>query len=51
MGWSAGHIALVLVVMLVLFGAKRIPDIMKDLAKGYRAFLEGLKDHPPKDGE
>ena len=38
------HIALVLVVYLIFFGAKRLPGIMKDLAKGYRAFADGLKE-------
>ncbi len=44
MGWSPSHIALVLVVLLVLFGAKRIPDIMRDLARGYRSFLDALRE-------
>ena len=30
--------------MLILFGTKRLPEVMKDLAKGYRAFIDGLKE-------
>ena len=47
MGISLGHLILVLVVMLIFFGAKRLPEVMKDLAKGYRAFIDGVKEESP----
>ena len=40
---SAWQIFLILAVVLVLFGAGRIPRIMKDIGSGLRAFKEGLE--------
>lgn len=48
MGLSLSHLLLVLVVALVVFGAGRLPSIMTDLAKGLRAFKDGLKDGEDK---
>jgi sec-independent protein translocase protein TatA len=42
MGLSIGHILLVLVIVLVLFGAGRLPSVMGDLGKGIRSFKDGL---------
>jgi sec-independent protein translocase protein TatA len=38
------EIFLILLVVLVLFGAGRIPTLMGDLAKGIKSFKSGLKD-------
>jgi sec-independent protein translocase protein TatA len=43
MGFSFGHILIVLVVVLVLFGAGKLPNVMGDLGKGLRNFKDGLK--------
>lgn len=32
------------VVILVFFGAKKIPDFMKGLGKGVREFKDGIKE-------
>lgn len=39
-GWQ--ELLLIAVVFLLLFGAKRIPDVMKSLGKGMKSFKEGL---------
>jgi sec-independent protein translocase protein TatA len=44
MGLSFSHLLIVLVVVLVMFGAGRLPQAMGDLARGLKAFKEGLKD-------
>lgn len=44
MGLSLSHILIVLVAVLFVFGAGRLPAMMRDLAKGLRAFKDGLKD-------
>jgi sec-independent protein translocase protein TatA len=44
MGISIGHLVLLLVIVLVVFGAGRIPQIMGDVAKGLRAFKDGMKE-------
>ena len=38
------EILLVGVMVLVLFGAKKIPEFMRGLGKGVREFKEGVKD-------
>ncbi len=44
MGFSFSHVLLVLVVVLVVFGAGKLPRMMGDLAKGLKAFKNGMKD-------
>lgn len=41
---SIWHWVIVLLVVLVLFGAGKIPRLMGDVAKGVNAFKKGLKD-------
>lgn len=38
------EILLIGVVVLVFFGAKKIPDFMKGLGKGVREFKDGVKE-------
>lgn len=35
---------IILVVILLLFGGKKIPQLMRGLGKGVRSFKEGLND-------
>ena len=42
--FSLSHWLIVLVVILVLFGAGRIPAAMGDLARGMRAFRTGMRE-------
>ena len=44
MGLSFWHLAVVVLVIVLLFGTKRLPNVMEDLAKGIRSFKKGLKD-------
>ena len=46
MGLSLSHLLLVLVVVLIVFGAGRLPQVMADLAKGLKAFKAGLGEEP-----
>lgn len=41
------QILIILVLVLLVFGASRVPNIAENLAKGITAFKRGLKD----DGE
>lgn len=43
MGLSIWHIALVLVIVFVLFGAGKLPKVMGDLGKGVHNLKKGLK--------
>lgn len=35
---------IILIVILLLFGGKKIPELMHGLGKGIRGFKDGLKD-------
>lgn len=48
MGFSLSHILLVLVVALLVFGAGRLPTVMADLARGLKAFKNGLREEEEK---
>jgi len=38
------QIALILVLVLVVFGAGKLPNVLGDMGKGIRNFRAGLKD-------
>lgn len=41
-GW--GEIILIVIVVLLLFGGKKIPELMQGLGKGVRSFKKGLNE-------
>jgi sec-independent protein translocase protein TatA len=43
MGMSIGHLVVILLIILILFGAGRLPQVMSDLGKGIRAFRDSIK--------
>ena len=45
---SLTHWLVVLLIVLVLFGAGKIPRLMGDMAKGIKAFKSGMKDETEK---
>lgn len=42
LGWP--EIVLIVLVVLIFFGAKRIPDLMKSLGKGVKSFKQGINE-------
>ena len=44
MGISIWQIVLVLVIIVILFGAGKIPRVMGDIAKGIKSFKAGMKE-------
>ncbi len=49
--FSIFHWLLVLAVILILFGAGKLPSVMGDLAKGIKAFRSGMKDDGDKPAD
>lgn len=41
---GAGEVIIVALVVLLLFGGKKIPELMKGLGKGVKSFKDGLKE-------
>lgn len=39
-----GELLIIVLVVLLLFGAKRIPEIARNIGKGMNEFKKGLKD-------
>ena len=55
-GMGFGELLVVLVIVLVVFGAGRLPEVMGSMGKGVQAFRKGLRDPPeidvtPEDAE
>jgi sec-independent protein translocase protein TatA len=46
MKFGGQEIILILAVLLLLFGGKKIPELMKGLGKGMREFKDGQKEEP-----
>jgi sec-independent protein translocase protein TatA len=42
--FSLTHLLVVLMIILILFGAGKLPRVMGDLAKGIKTFKAGMKD-------
>lgn len=42
--FSIWHWIIVLLIVLLLFGAGKLPAVMGDIAKGVKAFKAGMKD-------
>jgi sec-independent protein translocase protein TatA len=39
---SIPHLLIILVIVLIFFGGRRIPDVMRGLGEGIRNFKEGM---------
>ncbi|MDD2293547.1 MAG: twin-arginine translocase TatA/TatE family subunit [Bacteroidales bacterium] len=42
LGWA--EILIIAFIILLLFGGKKIPELMKGLGKGVKSFKDGVKD-------
>jgi sec-independent protein translocase protein TatA len=48
-GWP--EIIIILVVLLLLFGAKRLPEMGRSLGRGMREFKDAVTGNEPKEPE
>ncbi len=42
--FGTGEIIIIVFVVLLLFGGKKIPELMKGLGKGVRSFKQGMNE-------
>lgn len=49
--FSIWHWLIVLVVVLLLFGRGKIPELMGDMAKGIKSFKKGMSDDEADDSK
>lgn len=45
------EILIILIIVLILFGAQKFPEIMRGLGRGMREFNEGKNEAPKKEPE
>lgn len=45
------QVVLILVIVLILFGAGKLPRVMGDVAKGVKSFKAGLKEEETEQAE
>ena len=43
-GLGMQEILVIALIMLLLFGGKKIPELMKGLGKGVKSFKDGMKE-------
>lgn len=43
------EILLIAAIVLLLFGGKKIPELMRGLGKGVKSFKDGMKDEKPEE--
>jgi len=51
MGLGTTELILILVIVLVLFGARKLPEIGSGLAKGIKSFRKNISDETAKEDE
>lgn len=44
LGLGGSELLVIMLVVLLLFGGKKIPELMRGLGKGVRSFKDGMKD-------
>jgi sec-independent protein translocase protein TatA len=55
-GLGMQEVLVIALIILLLFGGKKIPELMKGLGKGVKSFKDGMKEidtvaDPSEDGE
>ena len=49
MGISLFQLLVILLIVLLLFGAGKLPNVMSDLGKGLKSFKSAMKEEEKKD--
>jgi sec-independent protein translocase protein TatA len=47
MNFGKNEILVVLLIVILIFGAKRIPELARALGRGIGEFKSGMKEQPP----
>jgi sec-independent protein translocase protein TatA len=40
------HLLIILLIVLVLFGGRKLPELMRGMGTGIREFKEGMREQP-----
>jgi sec-independent protein translocase protein TatA len=44
-----GQIAIIVIIILLLFGGKKIPELMRGIGQGMKEFKKATKDEPDEE--
>lgn len=47
--FSIYHWLIVALILILVFGARRIPELMKGLGEGIRSFKQAISGEPPRN--
>jgi sec-independent protein translocase protein TatA len=51
-GWiGTPEIVLIVLAIVLLFGGRKIPELMRGIGKGVKEFKEGINEEPADKGE
>ncbi|MBW2965417.1 twin-arginine translocase TatA/TatE family subunit [Candidatus Woesearchaeota archaeon] len=45
---GTGEVLLILVIVLILFGPKKLPELARSVGQSVRAYKEGMEEKPKK---
>ena len=48
---SATHVIIVAIIILLMFGGKKIPELMKGLGSGIKEFKDAVKEDDKKNND
>lgn len=51
LGLGMQEVLVIALIVLLLFGGKKIPELMKGLGKGVKSFKDGMKEITDEDSE
>ncbi|MEO5350880.1 MAG: Sec-independent protein translocase subunit TatA [Magnetococcus sp. YQC-3] len=46
--FSGWHLFIVLLIVLVVFGAGKLPNVMRDIGRGVKSFKEAMSEKEPE---
>ena len=49
--FSGWHLFIVLLIVLVVFGAGKLPNVMKDIGRGVKSFKEAMNEKESEQAE
>jgi len=47
--FAPGHLLIILLIVVILFGGRKIPELMRGLGEGVRNFREGMQGTPQQN--
>ena len=47
--FAPSHLFIILLIVVILFGGKKIPELMRGMGEGVRNFREGMSGNPQQN--